>query len=943
MPTINYFIGEEKTVVEETKDYASSIFHEQYGQALRLFHEMSFRPMTDIPNLIAFCGDRGEGKSSCMSSVRHIIDSYSDDVLTQRYVDQELGAQKIWNDKKIKVLPIIDPAFFDKNHNVLELLLAHFYSLFKEVANNNSESSYTDRNEVAKDFQKVKLHLRHLDKNKEELFDPLEELESLAAGINLQVSISSLMKQLLKFIKKDMFVICIDDLDLNMSEAYTMCEQIRKYLCNEHCVILVSVKIEQLLEAVQNAIHVEANYPNNLDIYSMATKYVTKLIPLASRVQMPKVYDLCEFRLNVYSCRGDEGKLIFDSPSVKEGIVRKIFYTTRYLFYNSKGSTSLIVPNNLRSLFQLLGLLFSMQEYAGGENTKSIHFFNKNLFKNYFYHLWSRQLSQNNQKIVERLITSSTLNDTNKFVVHHLIDYLPNEVKDEEVLKDIINPSNYSYNVSVGDVMYILSYLEHNTFDEELKKLLFFIKSYYSIRLYENYDEVTEKDGELYPVEDESAGGIYKSEAWFSRTNILQRCVAGRYFVYEADELLATKGSGATKESRDYRIIQGTNNGVTNLFTGIRTILNDNEIAASLRNDQSKTEKFHARFRLAEYFALSISTSIYQKETLKRIQVNRRKAQPYYLSKFNANTGYYIFDVLNIFYQMTNIQYAYDRFNGIAKLFDDAYKYEWSLLRQMIDVVRAKLQNDWPQKDHYLIPDVNEANKDFWLKKLASNSIIRNMEVMQSVLENIKSNRYTERNYSSSSELLAEFYKNIINTKMATYRQTQEKPAYSIEFDFLKPIVNLLKDDTISQTFEFGGVVLPSFEDIFIPVELENKWTEKDVYQLLPNVFKGISRLKGRTFIKRIHEFNEEIYSMYTESQWRDIFDINKTYTKSEAAEVLSSKYSEFKEAIDNKLSQSTVPSTPPAPPVFESHQPAEDPQSEAKSLDKEQKVAEDQ
>ena len=74
--------------------------------------------------------------------------------------------------------------------------------------------------------------------------------------------------------------------------------------------------------------------------------------------------------------------------------------------------------------------------------------------------------------------------------------------------------------------------------------------------MYEYYDVISEQQGELHPEEDDknSIGEIYKSDAWFKRTNVLQRFVNGSYFTYEPGDILA-KIQG--KQPRDFKVIKG--------------------------------------------------------------------------------------------------------------------------------------------------------------------------------------------------------------------------------------------------------------------------------------------------------------------------------------------------------------------------------------------------
>lgn len=65
-----------------------------------------------------------------------------------------------------------------------------------------------------------------------------------------------------------------------------MSEHIRKYLTNQKCIIMLSVKVEQLIDAVQRNMQY-IQQVDAKDSHEMAVKYVTKLIPVSSRVKCP--------------------------------------------------------------------------------------------------------------------------------------------------------------------------------------------------------------------------------------------------------------------------------------------------------------------------------------------------------------------------------------------------------------------------------------------------------------------------------------------------------------------------------------------------------------------------------------------------------------------------------------------------------------------------------
>lgn len=67
MDRIVFYNGEETGYVVERTNFNNSFFAEQYASALKLFKNI-YCSKGPVSNIIAFCGDRGEGKTSCMRS-----------------------------------------------------------------------------------------------------------------------------------------------------------------------------------------------------------------------------------------------------------------------------------------------------------------------------------------------------------------------------------------------------------------------------------------------------------------------------------------------------------------------------------------------------------------------------------------------------------------------------------------------------------------------------------------------------------------------------------------------------------------------------------------------------------------------------------------------------------------------------------------------------------
>jgi hypothetical protein len=386
-------------------------------------------------------------------------------------------------------------------------------------------------------------------------------------------------------------VIPIDDLDLNITGAYVMSECIRKYLINKHCVVVVSLRIEQLIEAISS--HVKRQTPDlsSDEISTKSVKYVTKLLPIGSRIVMPSFENYFESELVV---KGDGKDIHF--RSVQEAVVKLVFRKTGYLFYNSKGGSSLLIPRNLRSLRHLIHLLISMSDHDKS-NTDMLHE-NQRVFKDYFFHTWTLQL---NEKYRDRTMDLLNVNNDisfNKVVVSQLADeFDKNDM--EDVVKSILNPDNYAYNISLGDVFFLIDRLRQHVSDSQLQLYLFFISTLYSMKLYEAYDEVTEKldsnpEDEEQENQDSVKAEIYASDSLFNDVNQMQRLVNGGFFTYQNDKILPPMKVGV--KSRDFTLLNG---GI--LGSKLKKLVGELEKADELTEEQQK------EFRMLEFFMLTTS------------------------------------------------------------------------------------------------------------------------------------------------------------------------------------------------------------------------------------------------------------------------------------------------------------------------------------------------
>ncbi len=907
MESIRFYQGQEDIVVVEKKNYAQSIFREQYTRALLQLERMVASPKDDVPSILAFCGDRGEGKSSCMETVREMMKNINSQELSS-FMDATIvqgegnGAIKLSSkcvnlkQTTFELLRTIDPAFFDERHNVLELVLGEMFLRFKMHIKDHPEIKRERKNayeRLEECFHDAKWCLTQMERGLRSDYDPIEELDSLSVGSQLREKMSALLKEYLDFWdpvrngdnaaqeeSKRFLVVSIDDLDLNVGEAYKMAEQIRKYLVGEHCILLISLKVDQLIEVVANYLDNQTAPNKSMDTPDMAAKYLTKLIPMENRVVMPKVYDLCDNHLQIIP--EEDAAPPVDYNSVKEAVVQLIYIKTRYLFYNSKGGVSLIVPNNLRNLRHLVGMLMDMPDFVDNNHSMA----NKHAFKAYFYQTWVHQLSKEDQQFVQRLTSGGEANDVNKLTVSKLSDYIA-EKESNDLIADIVKKSNYSYNISVGDVFYLINYIERSNMDEELKWLLFFVKSFYGIRLYEYYDVITERESELFP-EPTVDGEVYKSDGWFKRTNQLQRFVNGSYFTYISDDMLPKTKLYNAEFKRDLRVYSAKSDQyketVHNLKAGMQQY--------DGMNLEEKTE-FKRKFRVAEMLAMCTKKAVKRKEAGQYENVRRDFSEPYYLTNYHKSTGYLVFDLMAPFYNILNLKYTYGRFDYMkgkkeedVDFYEFALQHEWSLLRRMIDFVRLKEHNEDEDLEHIenttqltQLTDIQTVKKK--LLRLISNASIRNGDVLLAMMENCTSRRANMHNIKDNMNCLKEFYREIINTEMRTYNKSLTTSAYIIRFVFLEAIIELLNNQEERELFR--SIYESGLEQF--------TYNEEDAYRRFNRFFESFKTTKKNTAVVSdlIRLYPEEMRRL-GESQLKEMFAEKQQYPHKEIAKILSER-----------------------------------------------------
>ena len=497
--------GDNRPFVEGLDQYKSSIFKEQYEQCicivdsyLKGLTNMVKAPATlkgsleSTNNIITFDGERGSGKTSCMMSLVNM--------LTDENHVKVFGNFSFVAKTQFETIQMIEPAFFDKEHNILTLFIARLYRAFKDQEECPCRRITDSQcaSELNQKFVDVQRKLKCMF-SKEDDDEGLEYLVNMAAAVDIKNDLQELVSLYMKYKGKEngVLLLMVDDIDLNDDNAWEMTEQLRKYFIQPNIIIMISLKIRQMFGILQRdfkskyGIRREEN--EDEEIAERSERYLAKLLPAHQRIYMPEPASFMDAELEVIDAE-KWGYVMMDGIKVEQVIPELVFIKTRYLFYNTRKQVSYIVPKNLRDIRQLLKLLIQMPNYANQDETQR-HPYNKKQFLQYLLNDWRDiNLKEEYRSHIDSVISVKRFDELNYVIISELSSFSENTIyyrSKPESIEDITDVRNFRYNISLGDVLAMFRLVEETIIDEETRKFLFLLRSLYSIRLYEAYDSIT--------------------------------------------------------------------------------------------------------------------------------------------------------------------------------------------------------------------------------------------------------------------------------------------------------------------------------------------------------------------------------------------------------------------------------------------------------------------
>lgn len=351
-------------------------------------------------NIIAFCGARGQGKTSAMLSFSHALSIYrSGNDSNGVYYPREEDSMESFHHADLEdacfyVLPPIDPTMLGEKDLVLELILARLLDVISSKWRNtggmapphagNSQDEH-NKHEVLKRFN-VCMEGLHSDRKEE-----ATGTEKLARAKDAFRVKSELREIILYFLcllgfdpENSYLVVQLDDTDMQFNRAYDILEEVRKYLSLPNVIVLMATDLEQIRYLI--SLHyskVLEKAPDDCEVSRLSTKYLDKLIPASHAIHLPTVKGRSEKNRQLYirvhaengqskttrdryssftkyeqqSCTPPVNK---EDNSLERFLFKLIYEKTGLVFIEHESYLHDIIPLTLRGVVQLYRMLSRM-------------------------------------------------------------------------------------------------------------------------------------------------------------------------------------------------------------------------------------------------------------------------------------------------------------------------------------------------------------------------------------------------------------------------------------------------------------------------------------------------------------------------------------------------------------------------------------------------------
>ncbi len=464
-------------------------------------------------NIVVFCADRGQGKTSAMQSYAAYLQN------SGRAEKQFFTENSAVDRARFIVLDPIDPSSLDSGESIIRVLVSRLFLAFSKIAEKDNipykdEINFRkEKDNILKAFQECYENIDYLQKGRYRETDDLETLAQLGNSSELKKNLYTLVDHFLDVFlcedgkKASYLVVQIDDADLSMGDIFKICDDIRNYFSIPNIIVMMATNYPQLELAIcqrymkqyEHIIKLQGRAGFEEECNRMAFRYLEKMLPAGHRVVLPSVdvvmnesSDLLmlsyykksstrkeESYVEVFGSEIDSNTENCQCKNMQQQLIKILYMKTGIILLERSGEIHPLLPHTLRELTHFIKLLDDMEmidqrkAFSARDNIKEdteTEKWKRNLdiLKRYFLNYWcGTHLLYKQQKLMEEIDLSNRKMES---VYQGIMKYIGDEVEGVEA-----NPVTYRY---------IMRELVENRLKDEpiLQSAIFF---YYTIVLNE--------------------------------------------------------------------------------------------------------------------------------------------------------------------------------------------------------------------------------------------------------------------------------------------------------------------------------------------------------------------------------------------------------------------------------------------------------------------------
>jgi len=247
--------------VEANKDDSENVNHNRSHQAVLLN------------------GERGTGKTSILVNLKSFMKKKFENI-----------------EKEILFLDPVDPTLLNNNEDFLNVVIAQI-NKNKVIQEQLEKIKNSDYYYHSLEMLANALEGEQTAKNQ----TGLDKLLSYQGSLDITQRTHEYFHEVLKFTDKKLIVIAIDDVDMSLYHGFEILEVVRKYLCSNYVLPIVSGDLTLYKELVHNEffkqlVHKDSNQ-NELQkkqAFNLTKEYLRKVFPLHQRIYVPTIEQYCE-------------------------------------------------------------------------------------------------------------------------------------------------------------------------------------------------------------------------------------------------------------------------------------------------------------------------------------------------------------------------------------------------------------------------------------------------------------------------------------------------------------------------------------------------------------------------------------------------------------------------------------------------------------------------